>query len=321
MVDFTQRAASVATVSLNDTLSALLDEAIAAASKAEYEAGRGSGEGEVAKKRVGAGYIGTECARELAFRYHKHPKEDRPSVVSPGELNRHGQAGHWTEAKTAEWLRLIGFDLTTFVKDADGQAVMDPFGKPKQIGWKAARDPASGQYRMAGEVDGVIHGIDNAALAPLIKVPAIWESKKATDKKWKKFSKEGVRKSDPKYYGQLQTNMAYMGVENTLFSMLNLDNMKYYFEIVPFNKADAQAISDRAVKVLDSETAFDMPRLGRTEDDFVCKYCDFHAQCWKGLVIAVPAVSPAMQAALDNHAKAVGPGAVRHVFNPNFPVT
>ncbi len=322
-MDFTQRVASTTNEALNRALCPALDAAIAADAKAQYEATRGSGMGDVAAKRIGAGYIGTPCARELGFRYHKHPKEDRESSVSKGELQRHAEAGHWTEEKTAHWFALVGLTVETQARDkATGELLFHANDKPKQLGWMAARDPVTGQFRMAGEVDGVITHVANGVLAPLITTPCIWESKKATDKKWKKFVKEGVKKADPRYYGQLQTNMAYLGAEQTLFSMLNLDNMKYIFEIVPFNKADAQEISDRAVKVLESRDAFELPRIGRGEDDFVCKFCDFHGQCWKGLVIAPPPQSIQRGVTAEQAAVREAPDksafAPRPTFNPNW---
>lgn len=336
MVDFTQRAASVATVAVSDVLSALLDAAIAAKSKADYAAGRGSGVGEVAAKRIGAGYIGVECAAELAFRFHKYPKEDRPSVVSKGELQRHAESGHWTEARTAEWLRLAG----VLVRTDTGR--LNTFGKPEQIGWKAARNPETGQYRMAGEVDGIIDGFtapefsDPEILAllapmldqlrPLIKPPCIWESKKGTNKKWTKFSREGVKKADPKYYGQVQTNMAYLNAEQTLFSMLNLDNMKYHWELIPFVQADAQRLSDRAVTVMESNSPFELPKACRSVDDFKGMFCDFHDQCQCGLVLKEPE-EPLRGSTAEQSAQREVPGiksvqsAPRRVFNPNFKVS
>lgn len=253
----------------------LLDEAMVAASRAEYEAGRGSGTGDVAQKRIGAGYIGTECDRELAYRYHRAEKEERESTVSPGELQRHAESGHWTEDKTAEWLRLAGFDLCTFKTNEDGSPKINSFGKPEQIGFKAAWNKETGQARLAGEVDGVIHG------SPLpLKVPMIWESKKATAKKWKKFSTSGVAVADPPYYGQLQTNMAYMQIDSTLFSMLNLDNMKYYWEIVPFDQEVAQALTDRAARIFASETPAEFARITSDPSNFKCRFCDYAEQCW-----------------------------------------
>lgn len=272
MVDFTQRIAS----GVGDIISELIDTALVAHTKAEYEKGRGSGQGEIAPKRIGAAYAGTECMRALAFRFHKFPKEDREGPVNKGELTRHGEAGHWAEGKTAEWMELARFVLS--IRDDDG----------KQFGWHAARNPETGQYRLAGEVDGIIHAVPDR-LKGLIRVPCIWESKKATDKKWTKFSKEKVSKADPVYYGQVQLNMAYLNVDQTLFSMLNLDTMKYYFELIDFDQKHAQRISDRALEVIQSQTPEQFQRIGRGEDDFACKFCDYHGRCWH------PETAPAPQ--------------------------
>jgi hypothetical protein len=248
-------------------LSESLDTALVAHREAEYAAGRGSGTGEVAAKRIGAGYIGTECSRQLAFRYHRFPRESVTSFVSPGELQRHAEAGHWTEAKTAEWLKLAGIDLRTETSDG------------RQFGYKVARDKETGQARIAGEIDGVILAVPEH-LAGLLPVPCLWESKKATAKKWKKFSANGVKKADDRYYGQLQTNMAYLKVEVTLLSMLNLDTMKYFFELVTFDPQAAQNLTDRAVTVLQSQTPFDMPRVAGDPSDWRCKFCPFQITCW-----------------------------------------
>lgn len=252
---------------LGDAISRALDEALVAHTKAVYEAGRGSGQGDVASKRIGAGYIGLECGRQLAYRYHRAEKQERDSVVAAGELQRHAEAGHWTEARTAEWLRLAGFTLHTHVVD-------DP---DRQIGWKAAWDRETGQARMAGEVDGVITAVPPTIALP---VPCIWESKKATHKKATKFAKDGVAIADPKYYGQLQTNMAHLEIGHTLFSMLDLDNMKYLWELVPFDPAYAQGLIDRAVQVMQSEAPEEMPRITRDPCDNRCRFCPYHHLCW-----------------------------------------
>ncbi len=274
-MNFDHRAAEVATGEINVLLCPMIDTAIEEARKKEYDATRGSGLGAVAAKRIGAGYIGLECERELGFRYHKFPLEPRDSGANPGELARHGEAGHWTETATARWLAMAGVVVQT-LDHAQGDAA------PKQIGWMDGKDPASGQYRLAGEVDGIITAVADPKLAALIKPPCVWESKKATDKKWKKFLKEKVKGADPVYFGQMQTNMGYLGITQTLFSMLNLDNMKYYFELVPFDQNHAQGLVNRAVGVFNTKSPKELPRLGRTEDDFVCKFCDYHNECWHG---------------------------------------
>lgn len=257
----------------------LLDDALVATRKAEYAATRGSGQGEVALKRIGAGYIGVECGRQLAMKFHKTTATEESSFVSPGALQRHAEAGHWTEDATAGWLRLAGFGLQTHHLYDDGSPVLNTFGKPKQFSFYAAKDPDTGQARIAGEIDGVITHVPEP-LRGAIPTPCLWESKKATAKKWKNFSSKGVEKADAKYYGQIQTCMAYLEIKHTLFSMLNLDNMKFYWELVPFDPLAAQQITDRAVKVLRSQTPYDLPRITTNPSDWRCKFCPYKEPCW-----------------------------------------
>ncbi len=273
---------------MQDRINDLLDTALVAHSRAEYARTRGSGKGDVAKKRIGAGYIGVECARDLAYRYHKIQKEDRHEYVSAGELQRHAESGHWTEEKTAVWLKLAGFDLLTHHKDERGQPILDFFGKPKQFGFYAAKDPETGQARIAGEADGVIVGVPEI-LKDKIPVPCLWESKKATQKKFTKFSSQGVAKADPVYYGQIQTMMAYMNLERVLFSMLNLNTMKYYWELISFDRAKAQELTDRAVRVMQSQVPEELPRITNDPANFKCKFCDFQERCWEPPAVQKPA--------------------------------
>lgn len=252
-------------ITLSESMQGLLDEALVKTTKEIYAKGRGSGMGEVAINRIGAAYIGIECDRALAYRYHRIPTEDRDSVVGPGELQRHAEAGFWTEAKTAEWLKMAGFEVLTINAETGAQ-----------YGYKAAQDK-NGKYRIAGEIDGVI--LSGPQELPY---PLLWESKKATAKKFKMFENGGVKKSDIKYYGQLQNNMTYLEVHHTLFSMLNLDTMKYYFEVVDFDPAFAQKIQDRAAKVLESASPEELPRITAVQSDFRCKFCDYQNRCWNG---------------------------------------
>lgn len=261
---------------MGDIITELLDNALVKKREAEYAAGRGAGGGEVARKRIGAGYIGLECARQLAFKYHKETvMRSKEGVVSPGALNRHGEVGHWAESAVAEWLRLAGFNLQTCRMDDWGNEMPD-----RQVGFYAARDPETGQARIAGEIDGVILDVPEA-LRDYIPTPCIWEGKKATAKKFKRFKSLGLKAADAKYYGQVQTCMAYTDVKYALFSMLNLDNMEFYWELVPFNKSDAQALTDRAVRVLQSQSPRELPRITTDPSDFRCKFCDYQKSCWQ----------------------------------------
>jgi len=274
-MDFSRTSNKIAdTTDLSDAFAQLLDKTIAEHAEAEYAKGRGSGVGEVAKKRIGAGYIGTECTRELAYRFHKYQKEPfdpERGFVNPGELNRHAQVGHWTEEKMTEWMQMSGFNLA--VQRENG----------RQFNFLTAHDPESGQAQLAGEVDGVISAPFPAKVQPYIPADCdvmLWESKKATAKKYNKFKKEGVKKAGAVYYAQMQTCMAYMNVKYCLFTMMNMDNMKIYPEIVAFDASAAQELTDRAVRVIRSDNPQEFPRIAREETDFRCRFCDYWNQCW-----------------------------------------
>lgn len=262
---------------LTADLSAIIDAALAAKSKADYTASRGSGVGDVAKKRIGSGYIGLSCERQLGYKYHKAEVEPRENpIVSPAELQRHADSGHWFEEKAAEWLRLAGFNLLT-KNEKTG----------KQFGYLACRDPETGQARMAGELDGVILS------GPYdLPYPVLWECKKATEKKFNKFVAGGVKAADDKYYGQLQHNHVMMEVHNTLFTMMNLNTMKFYFELVTLDVQRAQELNNRAARVISSQCAEELPRIAASRDNFNCRFCDYAERCW-----TVPARPAATMAA------------------------
>ncbi|MEG1244718.1 MAG: hypothetical protein RSD17_07780, partial [Oscillospiraceae bacterium] len=246
------------------TLNKLIDSEFVKAKNDEYQKGRGSGSGDVAKNRIGAAYAGAECLRQLAYRYHK-VKEDAPNekYVTQAELKRHADYGFDTEKHIVDWLRYAGFEVLD--KDEDG----------KQFGYKSAFDGK--QYRFAGELDGII------TKSPVKDIPdnINLECKKATVKKFDNFCKDGVKKSSTEYYSQMQIGMAYTQRSHCLFVMVCLDNMKVYYELVPFDLECAQKVNDRLVKVIESKYPENMPKLGYNEDDFRCMFCNYKTTCWE----------------------------------------
>lgn len=265
---------------LNASLDALLEAAHVAKRAAEYKAGRGSGKGDLARHRIGAGYVGIECDRALAFKFHKYPVEDRGGEVSDGELTMHAEYGHFTEDLMIKLFRFSGFTILTEDQNNPGE----------QIGWKDLWDTQINQYRVAGQIDGLITALpavvpealrnDLANLTGSIETPCIWESKKATAKKFRRFQKNGVRKADPKYYGQLILNMNALKIPQTLFTMVNLDSMKKYHELVVFDAREAQRLVDRVLKTIRTESPFEALKIAHSEDSIKCKFCDYKDKCW-----------------------------------------
>jgi hypothetical protein len=118
----------------------------------------------------------------------------------------------------------------------------------------------------------------------------LWECKTMNDKNWKETAKKGVEASKPIYAAQMAIYQAYMepsvpGISSNpaLFTAVNKDTQEVWCELVPFNAALAQRMSDRAVKVLQATTAGELlPRIASQQTFYECRSCSWSNRCWNG---------------------------------------
>lgn len=201
-----------------------------------------------ARGYLGASEIGEPCERKLGYRWHKFPSDP-----FPGRVIRRFRLGHIHENETARWLKLAGFVL-----------------KGEQTGFELA------DGKFAGHIDGVI--VCGPADMPY---PVLWEHKIMKSSIWRQLSKSHVEAEQPKYFAQLQTYMRQLNLQAALFTSLNADTSEIYFEVVSYNAAKAQTYIDRAARIITSEHPKELPRIGRSEYDFECKFCPYKATCWE----------------------------------------
>jgi hypothetical protein len=75
--------------------------------------------------------------------------------------------------------------------------------------------------------------------------------------------------------------MAYMDLAVALFTAMNKDTQELYHEVVAFDPADAQALSDKAVQVIRAAEAGEMlPRFAAAPDHYLCRCCEYAGRCW-----------------------------------------
>ncbi len=205
---------------------------------------------------LGASRVGEPCARRLCYEVAGTPEDDgaRPG----GRLLRTFEAGHVFEDLSIRWLRAAGFDLRTRKRNGE------------QFGFSTA------DGRIRGHIDGVIvNGPDLGLPWPLL-----WEHKSASAKSWTDFVKHGVKVWRPLYYAQVQLYMAYMELEHCLFTAVNKDTLELHHELIAFDPAAAQALSDRAVAVIRSVEARELlPRIADDPDHHCCRFCPYRVRC------------------------------------------
>lgn len=207
---------------------------------------------------LGASRIGEPCARKLVYEVTGTPKD--PGADFDGAILRVFEAGHRFEELSIRWLRAAGFDLRTHRRDG------------AQFGFQTAGG------RIRGHIDGVI------VAGPDIGVlwPTLWEHKALNAKSWGDLVKRGLRTSKPVYHGQVQLYMAYMELAAAVFTAMNKDTQALYHEVVPFDAAEAQALSDKAVQVIRAAEAGDLlPRIASAPDFYLCRFCEYRQRCWE----------------------------------------
>ncbi len=223
--------------------------------------------GQTPRSYLGASRLGVSCERALQYEYAGAPVD--PGRDFSGRILRVFEVGHSLEELAIRWLRLAGFELHN--QKANGG----------QFGFSVAGG------RIKGHVDGVITG---APAHLKLSFPMLWECKTMADKHWKDCVKNGVTVSKPVYAGQMATYQAYMegsieGISQNpaLFTAINKDTQELWFELVPFDPALAQRMSDRAVKVISATEAGELlPRSFSDACHFECKFCSWQERCWGG---------------------------------------
>lgn len=212
---------------------------------------------EVRREYVGASAIGDECLRKIQFGYlNVPPDEGRMN----GKTLRIFNIGHRFEDILAEWLRDAGFILET----------VDP-STGKQFGFSV----------MGGKGKGHLDGILRGGPVPLA-YPALWECKALNEKGWQDVKKRGLAIAKPMYAAQVAIDQAYLDLTSpALFTALNKNTEELHHELIPFDKALAQAMSDKMALIVQATKAEQLlPRAYSAPDHFMCRFCDYAEKCW-----------------------------------------
>jgi len=216
---------------------------------------------------VSSSGLGRACLRQIQYDFLATPK-DEGQEFAPRTL-RIFEAGHRGEDMVAHWLRLAGFDLRTEREDH------------RQFGFSAL------DGRLKGHIDGYL--MDGPVS---MAYPALWETKALGAPSWKDTLKRGVAISKPVYAAQIAIYQAYLDLPNpALFTALNRDTQEIYAELLPFDAALAQRMSDRAVEVVRAcDVEEFLPREAAVPTSVVCKggmaaghwhpTCAWARQCW-----------------------------------------
>ena len=226
--------------------------AIYSAYKAKYSA-------EPSRGYLGASAIGRKCTRALWYSL----RWVKPADFS-GRLYRLFQSGHLQEPRVVADLRAIGCTVYE-VNPATGQQ------------WSFS-EPATGHH-FRGNCDGILTGVPQAP-----KAPHMLEIKTSSDKLYKSMVQDGVEKSKPEHFAQMQIYMKWSidqfgdeGCHRALYVMVNKNTDEIYTERLSYQREFAAGLIEKAKHIIDSAE----PPIGISNDStyYECKFCDYHSLC------------------------------------------
>lgn len=199
---------------------------------------------------LGASAIGSECLRKVQFDWQCDP-------VFPARIKDVFLRGHFFEDVSREHLVAAGFT----------------FAPPERLAFQAV----DGLFR--GHADGIIVA---GPQLPDLRYPCLWEHKCLKAKGWQAIERDGLSGLYASYAGQVAIYQAYLDCTNpALFTVLNADTCERLHLLVPFDAQLAQAMSDRAVSVIEATRSGELlPRISEDPEDWHCKACGHRGRCW-----------------------------------------
>lgn len=228
-------------------------DAIYAAYEAKQETGY--------RYHLGASLIGKACERALwyDFRWATRSKFE-------GRILRLFETGQLEEA------RIVANLISTSVQIHDHE-YLDPdryvedYDKPvKQIG---VRDEFG---HFGGSLDGMGIGV--------LEAPATWhvlEFKTHHEKSFNSLKKDGVEKSKPRHYAQVQVYMHLIGATRALYVARNKNTDELHSERIHYDVTFAIRMLAKANRVI--QAARPPAKISNNPSWFECRFCDHYDVC------------------------------------------
>lgn len=224
----------------------------------EARAALAVGEHDWRRDHLGASLIGHTCDRYLwlSFRWALDPKH-------PGQQLRLFERGDREELWIIEDLRAAGFEVDDI-------------------------DPATGeQYRVAfggghvgGGLDGMVRGIPEAP-----RTTHVLEVKTHNAKSFARLKKDGVKRSKPEHYAQMQVYMRGKGLERALYIAVCKDDDSIHTERVELDRPFADDLLARAEHIVHSpepparKESSEFPPCVYTSQDGTRWPCQYYELC------------------------------------------
>jgi len=199
---------------------------------------------------LGCSIIGRECEREVWYMWRWAKSPD-----FPGRILRLFRRGHEEEPNVVKDLRALG------------AVIYD-------------NDPHTGKQFKIVDLGGHLGGSLDGAISKVPGYGPTWmvlEIKTSGAKPFAKLAKDGVEKTKPEHFVQMQLYMRGTGMRKALYVSVCKDNDELYTEVVDYNQAEADEAIAKARRVLEAESP--PAKISEHPGWWKCKFCDHKPHC------------------------------------------
>ena len=201
---------------------------------------------EMPRPHLGCSLVGHPCDRWLWLSFRFAVKQQ-----FPGRVLRMFRRGRNEEVTIIDDLRAIGIK----VRSLASQMRVD-FGS-----------------HLAGSIDAILDG----GVPGAMKAKHVAEFKTHSSKSFADVVKNGVEKSKPEHFVQMQLYMAGTGIERALYVAVNKDDDTIYTERLVYDAAVADKYIKRGQRIALADR---MPEPISTDPSwYQCKWCPAYAMC------------------------------------------
>ena len=195
---------------------------------------------------IGASIIGHPCERYIWL--NKYGKYHNIVCEIPFQLSRIFERGQLEEPRILKLIRQLK------------EWKLEAYQKPVRIGF------------LKGNIDAILKDAEGNRY--------VLEIKTMGDKSFKKFQTQGVRKSHPQYFWQVQAYMDMADIRHAILLAVNKNTEAMHEELIEFNADVAYHAIERAKRI---NALKEMPTglAGAGKKQMECQGCSFEQFCWK----------------------------------------
>lgn len=208
------------------------------------------------RAHLGASVIGSPCDRAIWYGWRWAAR-----VKHEGRLLALFERGDREEDRLVRDLRRVGIDVQQHDEDT---------GEQLRVSW------------WGGHFGGSCDGIAKSGVPGRESRSMVLEFKTSGDKPFKELRRDGVRKSKPQHFAQMQVYMKGLGLDLALYIAVNKNTDAIHTEFVDYDEGEATKILERAERIAFSDEAPE--RISEDPSWYQCKWCDFRPICHMRMV-------------------------------------